>query len=71
MVILNDLKFYSFIWRNILNIHSYKCYFNCYIISTVGFLKSYYSCREMFLFIAEFLKMYLIYRKIIVIVFEI
>lgn len=48
MVILNDLKFYSFIGRNILNIFCYKCYFNCYIISAVGFLKSYYICREMF-----------------------
>lgn len=70
MVILNDLKFYSLIWRNILNIFSYKCYFNCYIISAVGFLKSYYICREMFLCMFQsLLKCVLIYRKIIMVVF--
>lgn len=72
MVILNDLKFYSFTCGNILNIRSYKCYFNCYVISAVGFLKAYYICREMFLCISQsFLKCILIYRKIIIIAFEI
>ena len=50
MVILNGLKFCSFIGRNILNIFSYKCYFNCYIISAVGFLKSHCISRGMFIY---------------------
>lgn len=50
--------------RNILNIFSYKCYFNCYIISAVGFLKSYHICKEMFLCIFQtLLNDILIYRQ--------
>lgn len=72
MVILNGLKFCSFIGRNILNIFSYKCYFNCYIISAVGFLKSYYISRGMFLYMFQsLLKCVLIYKKIIIIKFKI
>lgn len=47
---------FSLFMKKHLNIFSYKCYFNWYIISTVGILKSYCSYREVFLCIFQSLK---------------
>lgn len=47
---------FSLFMKKHLNIFSYKCYFNWYIIPTVGILKSYCGCREVFLCVFQSLK---------------